>query len=371
MGRLGRPISLVAIFAVICVQLASSQTLEAQDTSGSQSASQVDLQLEATEPLATPLYLRQRRLYTACPADQPPPVSGCVAADGAANVNALWEAGLAHHWYIEDQRGASLLIIGGLVRADNESIATGLRMIDWGFAHQLPDGSFDGTGDAFHSTSFFVESVAHSLLVLQGSPHADRYARVIARDNALVHLAALWMIRPDVWQRGMRRDRPYTHRRYLVAAALGETAVLTGDAALRGPMDEAIDTGLRLQRADGVNPERGGFDSSYQAVGLEYAARWLTYLGDSDTRATAVMTMVQRGLTWEASRVADSGEVYATGNTRTGNGQENTRAGVPKTVSYSEVIRAFGYFGLKNGDTTWIHLAERIAGFKGWLTKAA
>src|SRR5689334_19355748 len=90
-----------------------------------------------------------------------------VGSDGAIGINSKWEHGQFPTWYIEQQRYASDLVIGGLLHQNTDAIDVGLRAFTWGFAHQARDGSFPGTGDAFHSTSFFVEAVAHSLLLLQ------------------------------------------------------------------------------------------------------------------------------------------------------------------------------------------------------------
>ncbi|HVA92204.1 MAG TPA: hypothetical protein VNL71_20450, partial [Chloroflexota bacterium] len=115
--------------------------------------------------------------------------------------------------------------------------------------------------------------------------------------------------------------------------------------------------GLARQWADGANPERGGPDSSYQMTGVVFAQYWVSYLPDHPL-TPRIRAMVERALTWEASRVSAGGEVSAQGNTRTA-GQEKARDGVVKSVAYSRVIRGFAGWGALTGDPRWTELAWR------------
>ncbi|GAP93818.1 hypothetical protein [Leptolyngbya sp. NIES-2104] len=280
---------------------------------------------------------------------------------GASSANVRWEQGLSQKWYIEDQRNCEDLIVGGLIRNDPAAIDRGFKMMQWGFDHQLSDGSFGDTSDGFHSASFFVQAVARSLLVLKQSPQAAQYADQIATYTPLVHRAARWMIRPEIWRTGMAKNQPYTHRRYLVGAALGLTGRLTGDRNLIDFSRVAIWEGLNLQRSDGVNPEKGGYDSSYQMVGLVYAQHWLVYF-PNDPLSWRVAAMINRGLAWERSRILPTGEISSDGNQRTA-GQERTRVGAVKEVSHRSVIRGFAYWASVTGDQQWADLAEKIADY--------
>lgn len=70
-----------------------------------------------------------------------------------------------------------------------------------------------------------------------------------------------------------------------------------------------------------VNPEKGGTDTSYHAVGLLFAATYYTLLADEPLRA-AMRPMADRGLAWLMVRVRPDGTVDQTGNTRIGFDQE-------------------------------------------------
>jgi PKD repeat protein len=282
-----------------------------------------------------------------------------MAADGAYGVNAAWEQGTSSSWYIEEQRYGEDLISAGLIHNDTQAINAGLTMFNWGFARQAADGSFAGTGDPFHSASLFVEAAAHACLVLKLSPQAAQYASTISTYSKELYRAALWLTNSTVWSQGLTNDSPYTHRRYIVADALAFTSQLVGgDANLMADAHFEIQDGLSLQGPNGVNPEAGGYDSSYQTVGLSLAELWTTYL-PSDSLTSAVTTMINNGLAWEQTMILTSGQVSTVGDTRTG--IELTRSGAIKGVNWGDVLDAFGYWSAKTGNHQWETKGQLVA----------
>jgi hypothetical protein len=284
-----------------------------------------------------------------------------IAPDGADPVNAAWESGERSTWYIEQQRTGATLIIGGIVHNNPTAIQEGIAMFDWGFAHQSPDGGFDGSSDEFHSTAFFVEAVAHACLVLEASPYAAQYASQVAQFTADDDRAAQWMITPSILSRGEYDDLRYTHREYLDADALGETSLLANDPTLMPAARQFIQTGISLQQPDGVNPELGGHDSSYQGVGLVYAERWETYF-PNDPLDPDLDHSIIKGLEWEETMILPTGEISTAGNTRTA-GQELNPSGTVKTVAHVSVETAFAYRAAVNGSPRWEADALKISHF--------
>src|SRR5258708_17846780 len=96
--------------------------------------------------------------------------------------------------------------------------------------------------------------------------------------------AALGMTQPGGKGPGKAHNAPYAHRRYLVAAALGEAGVLCENQSLIEKSKSYIREGISLQDSSGYNPEKGGFDSSYHAVGLYCAERYYDIDGDAETK---------------------------------------------------------------------------------------
>ncbi|MDF5721434.1 MAG: hypothetical protein PUP91_13335 [Rhizonema sp. PD37] len=313
-----------------------------------QLSEKTDLENESNDLIANVLYRNLSTLYRSM-----------TPSGAAAGVNASWERHQAKVWYIEGQRFSEELVIGGLIKNDPKAMTAAFKMFDWGFAHQAADGSFRGTGDPFHSTSLFVAAVARSLLVIQYSPHARQYAAQLAHYKPLVYRAARWMISPTVWKPGIQHNQPYTHRHYLVAAALGLTGKLSGDLELVNYARKLIEDGLLLQLPNGVNPEKGGYDSSYQMVGVLYAERWVTYF-PKDSLSPQLTAMINRALSWEKTRISSLGVIRNQGNTRTA-GKETGRSGKVKNVDYRSVIHGFAYWASVTNDQQWEVIARTIA----------
>lgn len=285
------------------------------------------------------------------------------AASGAASSNVDFEHKAADHWFIESQRGGAELVEAGLVSRDRDVEQMGWKILDWGFARQKTDGGFGDTGDPFHSTSFFVEAAARSVLLARqtGDPSASRLA---AHYGPKIAAAAAWMRRPEVLERGLKNNQPYTHRRWLVAATWGLAADVTHNTELARAAAESARDGLALQRPDGVNPEKQGFDVSYQAVGLLFAARYDTVCHDAALRAS-IRDMLQRGLAWTCSKIDADGAVQVEGSTRVTT--ELARSGAAKTVDYRAIVTALVYGARLTNRPEFYDAAGRVARHVHWI----
>jgi hypothetical protein len=124
---------------------------------------------------------------------------------------------------------------------------------------------------------------------------------------------------------------------------------------------------MALQAPDGFNPERGGWDSSYHAVGTFFAERYYNIVADDSIRP-ALRTKIARAVRWEASRTGADGEVSAEGNSRVGGAhEEKGRSGKTKTLAYGTIYRAFEYWSRISGEQEYHALAEKVARFaKQW-----
>jgi hypothetical protein len=285
------------------------------------------------------------------------------APDGAySGVNIAWDKTHKGNWYIEQQHNGFDIIAIGLASRDSTIVDRGIRVLEWGFRQQKPDGSFP-CEDAFHSTSFFLEAAAHSLIVLRADPMGKQFASRLDSIQKGLALTAQRMTRSDVEAAGQARNRPFTHRRFLVGAALGETAAVLNDAPLRQKSESYIRDGLALQWSNGVNPEKDGFDSNYQAVGLSYALRYYRLVASPELRVE-MKPHLEKALHWLSNRIQPDGTILVEGNTRTG-GQEKNRDGTPKGVNYTWVIRTLADWAMITGDEQYNRLADAV--WQRWL----
>jgi hypothetical protein len=283
------------------------------------------------------------------------------APDGAYGpMNQAWDQSHEGKWYIELQRPGGDLIDGGVATNNTDAIARGLKIIRWGFDQQQSDGGFD-CDDAFHSTSFFVESTAHALLLMHDAGYDSQFQSDVDWIKPRLLAAAEWMERPDIETVGKEHNAPYTHRRYLVGDAFGETGVLLDDPALIRHSEGYIEDGLSLQTPKGYNPEKGGYDVSYNAVGLWYAERYYSEVAHGALKSR-LYAMLSKGVAWEASRINPDGSVMTEGDSRVGGDDpERDRTGATKVVAFGQVFRALDYWSLISGQPQYEQIAEKVA----------
>jgi hypothetical protein len=107
-----------------------------------------------------------------------------------------------------------------------------------------------------------------------------------------------------------------TNQVVLAAVAVHETGILTGDQRLVADARKMVSDIIRRQTRDGVFPERGGFDSTYQLISVETLARYSTTVTDPRWRST-VLGAVRKGLDRYLEAVTPTGEIKSAGNSRT------------------------------------------------------
>ena len=171
--------------------------------------------------------------------------------------------------------------------------------------------------------------------------------------------APKWMITPSLLSRGEYDDQRYTHREYLDADALGETSLLANDPTLMPAARQFIEMGISLQQPDGVNPELGGHDSSYQGVGLVYAERWETYF-PNDSLDRGLDHSITQGLEWEETMILPTGEITTAGNTARP-GRSSILLARSRRSRDVSVETAFAYRAAMNGSPRWEADALRIS----------
>ena len=289
---------------------------------------------------------------------------------GAIALNAQWETNNALPWFIEYQKEGRDWVTAGLATGDKDSVRWGLKILAWGWDQMQPDGSFKHP-DAYHSASFFIEATAQSIFLLENSPWRLECEPQLDAFKPKLLAAAQWMIRPDIDALNWPDDnnyprifgeRRYAHRRFLDAAALGQVAVLFTNQPLMDKSVWLIRNGIAFQFPDGVNPERGGHDTSYQALGLLYACRYYQLVADEKMRVELKPTL-DKGFAWLLGRIGVDGKIDGTGNTRTGPAAELGRNGKPKGLDYRTTGIVLGYWAQLTGEAKWETTARRVFEF--------
>lgn len=305
------------------------------------------------------------------------------APDGANGVNQKWEEKNATQWFIEEQRYGCDDVTAAIFANRTNFLSHGENIFNWGFAKQTADGGFNncsnctppmqGTGDPFHSTSLFIEAVARCMVLMQQSPQFVTYQPYFNQTVQKLVRAANWLLEPAVLSKGIQNNMPYTHRRYLLAAALSQIALLTDDPMLQEKYHAqaaafAYD-GISRQNSTGFNPEKGGYDSSYNAVGLYYACNYLVACPDSSLQQQ-LASMLSKSYSWELTRINPNGSANLTGNTRVtadNKTDEKGRSGYDKNYDYRLTVYSLELGSILLQNQTLHKEAELVATYAGYL----
>jgi hypothetical protein len=170
--------------------------------------------------------------------------------------------------------------------------------------------------------------------------------------------AAFYMVQA-VGGPGNIDDATKNHRFYEFAIALGATGVLSHDPTLERWSTLYAQRSVQLEQPGGVMPEDGGHDSGYQALGMVDAARYLT-LEAQGPLAASLSAALQRGETWELSRIGPDGSIDQTGDTRTAGCKEHDPTGSCKTVFYAPIFNALAHWAAISGDSRYASAAHLV-----------
>gem|GEM_PF-704997 len=263
-----------------------------------------------------------------------------------------------HRWFIEDQRYGGVDLIGGILHRDRSLLNTGIRMFDFGLDREARDGSFPGSLGLFHGPAMFLADAGPAFILLKNwraaksflGPRGLRHLNwEIGRlHDASRHLVHAWYHRSGHIDDGSKEDRFFE-----AAIALGSVGYLVGDHSLVQKSEVYAREGMRMTRSNGVMPENHGHDSSYQALGLVYATRYLQLMTGQKLFAP-LRRDVALGERWLLSRVRRDGSVDRAGDDRTGPGcPEHTNAGACKSVNYQAVASALVRWGVIDKSRTY------------------
>jgi hypothetical protein len=260
------------------------------------------------------------------------------------------------------------MLIGAVVAGDEKAADDAWRSIETTFAHQVDDGGFVSNqkpGDTHPPTQaervetayFYLQELGHAILVVRASPMEPHFRDRIAAIEPKMRRACAFIA---AGYEGILAKVSYTCNRLFIAAkAFGLCGEVLKDEKLKATARKLIAQALKQRDKDGVFIEKGGRDSSYNAVSLLMGQVVGFYLADPELDRALVKAME-----WQRTRIQPTGEVEITGNTRTGSGQEHMMGHI-KTVNYHEVALALCYFGMLQDDPSAVALAEKVNGWPG------
>ena len=273
------------------------------------------------------------------------------------------------HWIgVGTQRGGCWFLIGAVVTGDVARADNAWRSIEAAFAHQLPDGSFDSgptndTGPAdprtasVQGTFFYLQELSHAILVIRQSPMEPHFHDRIAALEPKIRRACAFITAG--YDTIIENSTKAVNRIIIAAKAFGLSGLVLGDEQLIATSHKLVAYALTLRDAEGVFIEKGGRDSSYNAVSIFFGQVLALHVPLPELEAAYPAAMA-----WELTRIKPTGEVEVVGNTRTGVGKE-TYLGRPKGVNYHEIVFTLTFYGLVHNDAHALAVADKVF---AWFT---
>ena len=261
------------------------------------------------------------------------------------------------------QRGSCRAVIAAVVAGDLKAADDAWRGIDTAFAHQRADGGFEAEtrpngqsarplAAAVETSFFFLQELGRAILVIRESPHEGHFHDRIGALEPRLRKACAFMA--SGYDTILPHHGHAVNRVIIAAKAFGTCGLVLRDEALIGQARQLITYALTRRDEGGVFLEKGGRDSSYNAVSILFGEVLALHL-----RLPELEAALPAAVAWQASRVRDTGEVEVTGNTRTGVGKEPGFDGKPKGVNYNEVVLALTIHGIARQDPAALAAAER------------
>ncbi|MBL9127846.1 MAG: DUF5060 domain-containing protein, partial [Verrucomicrobiales bacterium] len=262
------------------------------------------------------------------------------------------------------QRGSCRAVIAAVVAGNLAAADDAWRGIDTAFAHQREDGGFEAEirpngksarpfAAAVETSFFFLQELGRALLVIRQSPHASHFQERVRVLEPKLRRACAFM---DSGYDTILPHHGHAVNRVLIAAkAFGTCGLVLNDPRLVEKSRRLVAFALTRRDDAGVFVEKGGRDSSYNAVSILFGQVLALHLPLPEFEAA-----LPAAVDWQISRVRESGEVEVAGNTRTGVGLEPGYDGQPKRVNYNEVIQALTIYGIVRDDRRALEAADRV-----------
>ena len=277
---------------------------------------------------------------------------GAINEQGIAYQNIISNKGF-DIWY---QQICWDAIVAGIGRRQERHIELGLKAISYGFERMEDDGSFENS--SIPGSLRFLLAFARSYYQIINSEYRQRYIKRLDSYRSELARATYHILNSPEWKAERYRIEDFTNQVLAAGLVFKLIGSIIEDQKLMDYGKMLFYRGINSQRQDGVFPEKGGHDSSYQAVSLQFIALYYLYLAD-EAQKTLLWSKLQKGWQWELSRIEGTGRIKVEGNTRTGLKKEKWH-GRFKDVNYRDVAISLLYRAHISGNQQMRELAEKV-----------
>jgi hypothetical protein len=307
------------------------------------------------------------------PADIITSMTEAPAADGALGRNK------DAYFHVRFQLGIAPNAAYSIYREDANALREVARSITYSFERQKADGDFiisvppslqhlgdPSAADLASGTAFFGSALATGLNLFNQSGWFQRL------DNTDAGKLAIADTRPQIqrmtdWLQEQTEllkqvDARAANRLLWDANCFYGLGTYLGDIDAQRIGEEFIREALALQHPDGYFQENEGFDSSYNGVSLLHGLQVFVLLPNGELKQQLGAALL-RAAKWQITRIAESGEIITTGNTRVFPGGEEF-LGEEKSVAASDTVLAFYWLNiLSPGRSDYLKIAEKVKNY--------
>lgn len=283
-------------------------------------------------------------------------------ADGAMGHNGAGFVNIAY------QRHALDLVIYGIAANHLPSLKFGINGIRYGFSKQLPDGSFEASflsrrktdiGDRLSKAALFLTAAAITYQLVHHCKYRRLFLKQLTEIRLGIRKTTYWLSKNDLTLFLHDQDSAFNlindSLAFIIAGEIYNNVTLIK----RGHI--FLEIALELQRDDGAFIENEGHDSSYQASNIVLLTYYLIFVKNRGFFNKALKAVVV-GIAWEKSRILPDGKVNSRNNTRRFQSY-STFSGRKSDINYSEVIKAFLWYGFFTKDLQSHTMARQVFRF--------
>ena len=259
------------------------------------------------------------------------------------------------YFHVRFQMGISLQADLAVYNENTQALEYAIKLIEYAFQHQTSNGDFlfvvppDLSGetpneaDLASGVSFFLSSLGLALNTLDqsnwyNSQSMSGYKNRIEILRPNIESAALWLLTKD--QILEMADENAPNRLLFNALAFYSLGRWLDNSELKATGINFANNAISKKHPDGYFLEAGGWDSSYQGVGIHIGFNLYTLLPDTEILQTALWDCLSCATDWQKSRVLESGEISTQGNIRVYPGGEEF-LGNEKRVAWVDTMTGF------------------------------
>ena len=271
------------------------------------------------------------------------------------------------------QRHCVETIFWGTLNHDAAETEKGIRVMEFTFANQKPDGEFafvqddpharDTIGARAQSAAFFFYDLGHAILYLDENEwfgNSAETASLRARLEKVKTQAAkslAWLKQQEVW---LRKDVKAANRVIIYGEAYYLVGRVAEDPEAMKLGRSFLDAALKMQTPEGYLAENGGGDTNYNLFSALLLENLYLHLAPEDeTNKARIWTVITRAVQWEMTRIRDDGEVLTEGNSRVKPGGE-TFLGKEKAVDTLRLPLMLYYYAALSGDKKAKVVADKV-----------